>query len=222
MNIIGYIRNDFTTKFGVPRQSGLVETKGEVYLVPPYNQVDAVRGLEEFSHIWLIWQFSHNERGRGRWSATVRPPRLGGNTRKGVFGTRSPYRPNPIGLSCVKLESISFEKEGPVLHILGADLVDGTPILDIKPYIPYADCKPEATGGFTERVTSQNLQVDIPQELEKKIPMHQRQLVRELLAQDPRPSYQEEPARIYGMAYGGMDIKFTVKEGWVTVTEVDK
>ena len=220
MNVIAHVYNDFTTKFGIPRQSRLVDTPSRVVLQPPYNLPDAVRGLEEFTHIWLIWEFSGNVREDGKWSATVRPPRLGGNVRKGVFATRSPFRPNPIGLSCVKLEKITYEESGPVLHILGADLMNGTPIYDIKPYVTYSDSIPEAYGGFSEKVKDYRLEVVIPEEHLVKIPDHQRQLLEEILGQDPRPSYQEDPHRVYGMEYGGMEIKFTVSDGVLTVADI--
>ena len=222
MRSIGYVRSDFPAKFGIPRQSGLVDTRAEVVLVPPFNKPEAVRGLEEFSHIWLLWEFSENIRPDGSWSATVRPPRLGGNERKGVFATRSPFRPNPIGLSCVKLDQIRMEAEGPVLQITGADLMDGTPVYDIKPYVAYSDSVPDAAGGFSDRVRDYHLDVEIPQDILEQIPQGQRDIVKKLLSQDPRPSYQEDPERIYGMPYGGMDIRFRVRERTLTVTGVDK
>ena len=218
----GYVRSDFPAKFGIPRQSGLVDTRAEVVLVPPFNKPEAVRGLEEFSHIWLLWEFSENIRLDGSWSATVRPPRLGGNERKGVFATRSPFRPNPIGLSCVKLDQIRMEAEGPVLQITGADLMNGTPVYDIKPYVAYSDSVPDAAGGFSDRVRDYHLDVEIPQDILEQIPQGQRDIVKKLLSQDPRPSYQEDPERIYGMPYGGMDIRFRVRERTLTVTGVEK
>ncbi|MBR4411320.1 MAG: tRNA (N6-threonylcarbamoyladenosine(37)-N6)-methyltransferase TrmO [Firmicutes bacterium] len=222
MNVIAYVYNDFSAKFGIPRQSRLVDTPSRVVLQPPYNLPDAVRGLEEFTHIWLLWEFSENVREDGKWSATVRPPRLGGNVRKGVFATRSPFRPNPIGLSCVKLEKITYEESGPVLHILGADLMNGTPVYDIKPYVTYSDSIPEAYGGFSEKVKDYQLEVVIPPEHLEKVPEQKRQLLCEILSQDPRPSYQEDPLRVYGMEYAGMEIKFTVAEGILTVKEIEK
>lgn len=222
MRAIGYVRSDFPAKFGIPRQSGLVDTRAEVVLVPPFNKPEAVRGLEEFSHIWLLWEFSENIRLDGSWSATVRPPRLGGNERKGVFATRSPFRPNPIGLSCVKLDQIRMEAEGPVLQITGADLMNGTPVYDIKPYVAYSDSVPDAAGGFSDRVRDYHLDVEIPQDILEQIPQGQRDIVKKLLSQDPRPSYQEDPERIYGMPYGGMDIRFRVRERTLTVTGVEK
>ncbi len=222
MNVIAYVYNDFHAKFGIPRQSRLVDTPSRVVLQPPYNLPDAVRGLEEFTHIWLLWEFSENVREDGKWSATVRPPRLGGNVRKGVFATRSPFRPNPIGLSCVKLEKITYEESGPVLHILGADLMNGTPVYDIKPYVTYSDSIPEAYGGFSEKVKDYQLEVVIPPEHLEKVPEQKRQLLCEILSQDPRPSYQEDPLRVYGMEYAGMEIKFIVAEGILTVKEIEK
>lgn len=222
MRTIGYVRSGFPSKFGIPRQSGLADTRAEVVLIPPYNQPEAVRGLEEFSHIWILWEFSENLREDGSWSATVRPPRLGGNVRKGVFATRSPFRPNPIGLSCVRLTGIAAGEEGPVLQIAGADIMDGTPVYDIKPYVPYADAVTDACGGFSDRVREYHLQVEIPEEAERRIPKEQRGAVRQLLAQDPRPSYQEDEDRVYGMTYRNMDIRFRVKEGRLTVIAVEQ
>lgn len=221
INTIAYVRSDFPTKFGIPRQSRLVDTRARVVFVPPYNQPDAVRGLEEFTHIWLLWEFSENIRKDGSWAATVRPPRLGGNVRKGVFATRSPFRPNPIGLSCVKLEGITYEDEGPVLHILGADLMDGTPIYDIKPYVTYSDSIPEAIGGFSEKVKDYRVKVVIPEELLAVVAEEHQSLLKDLLEQDPRPSYQEDPERVYGMEYAGLEVKFTVADGVLTVCSIE-
>ena len=210
MHIIARIRSDFPTKFGIPRQSGLVEElKATIVFEPEYRNPDALRGLEEFSHIWLIWQFS--EAVRDKWSPTVRPPRLGGNTRMGVFATRSPFRPNAIGLSCVRLEEIRKDpKLGTVLVVSGADLMDGTPILDIKPYLPYADSHPEATGGFTGNVGGKVLEVDFPPELLAQVPEDKRGALIGVLSRDPRPSYQHDPDRVYGMAFGGWEVGFSV------------
>ena len=210
MHIIARIRSDFPTKFGIPRQSGLVEElKATIVFEPEYRNPDALRGLEEFSHIWLIWQFS--EAVRDKWSPTVRPPRLGGNTRMGVFATRSPFRPNAIGLSCVKLDSIEKDPRlGTVLVVSGADLMDGTPILDIKPYLPYADSHPEATGGFTGNVGGKVLEVDFPPELLAQVPEGKRGALIGVLSRDPRPSYQHDPGRVYGMAFGGWEVGFSV------------
>lgn len=207
---IAHIENDFPTKFGIPRQSGRVGAlKARIVFEPEYRNVDACRGLEEFSHIWLIWEFS--EAKRTKWSPTVRPPRLGGNVRKGVFATRSPFRPNSIGLSCVKLEKVALdEPDSPVLYIEGADLMNGTPIFDIKPYIPYADCHPEATGSFTEYSKDHHLNVEFPQELLERIPGESREALIAVLADDPRPAYQNDPERSYGMPFGEKDIHFQV------------
>ena len=194
MEPIAHIRSDFAEKFGVPRQSGLVDAlEASIVFTPPYRSPDALRGLEDFSHLWLIWVFDRAI--RESWSPTVRPPRLGGNARMGVFATRSPFRPNPIALSCVKLEGIEQTAEGPVLRVRGADLVDGTPILDIKPYIPYADCHPDALGGFAAVPAGESLTVEIPPELLERIPAQRREALRGVLAQDPRPHYQNDPVR---------------------------
>ena len=222
MEIIARMRSEFPEKFGVPRQSGLVpETTGRIVFEPAYRQIDALRGIEGFSHIWLIWQFHRAQ--REGWSATVRPPRLGGNERMGVFATRSPFRPNAIGLSCVTLrEVLPDTPEGPVLIVGGADLVDGTPILDIKPYIPAYDSHPEASFGFLERARERGLHVVFPKELEEKIAPERRAALRGVLAQDPRPSYQDDPSRVYGVAFGGHNVKFTVDDGVLTVCGVEK
>ncbi len=220
MKIIARIQNDFSSKFGIPRQSGLAPSAlSRVVFEPEYRNADALRGLEDFSHLWLIWEFS--EAKREAWSPTVRPPRLGGNTRMGVFATRSPFRPNPIGLSCVKLTEIQLHTdEGPVLIVSGADLMNGTPIFDIKPYLPYADSHPEAKGGFAAGTWERLLTVNCPPEWMDRVPEPQRQALLEILAQDPRPSYQNDPDRVYGLAYGGMDIRFTVRETELTVKEI--
>lgn len=204
----------------MPRQSGLAESlRGEIVFEAPYKNPDAVRGLDGFSHIWLIWAFSQAH--RARWSATVRPPRLGGNTRLGVFATRSPYRPNPIGLSCVALERIDLDgARGPVLIVRGADLIDGTPIYDIKPYLPFTDCRPEATGGFAEPVRAYALRVVFPEALLALFPEDARPALIDALSQDPRPAYQDDPARVYGMPFSGKDVRFTVEDGVLTVREV--
>ena len=212
MQPIATIRTGFASKFGIPRQSGLVpELKGTIVFNPEYRNPDALRGLEGFSHIWIIWEFS--EAVRTEWSPTVRPPRLGGNTRLGVFATRSPFRPNPIGLSCVKLESIELSTpQGPVLHVSGADLMDGTPIYDIKPYIPYTDCIPDATSGFTGTVSMHKLDVVIPEQLQAKIKPGTLSALRGILAQDPRPRYQDDPEREYGFDFDGYSVKFKVPD----------
>ena len=221
MHIIARIRSDFPTKFGIPRQSGLVEElKATVVFEPEYRNPEALRGLEDFSHLWLIWQFS--EAVRETWSPTVRPPRLGGNARMGVFATRSPFRPNPIGLSCVKLEGIQKDPQlGHVLVVSGADLMDGTPILDIKPYLPYADSHPEATGGFTGNVGGRVLEVDIPAQLLERVPEDKRAALIGVLSRDPRPSYQHDPERVYGMAFAGLEVRFTVDGDTLHVQSVE-
>ena len=220
MKIIARIRTDFPTKFGVPRQSGLVQSlRGRIVFEPEYRNPDALRGIEGFSHIWLIWEFS--EAKRDTWSPTVRPPRLGGNTRMGVFATRSPFRPNPVGLSSVRLDGVELDTpEGPVLYVSGADMMDGTPIYDIKPYLPYVDSHPEATGGFADPVRSYALQVDFPEELLKRIPEASREALLEILSQDPRPSYQNDPERSYGVPFAGWDVRFTVRDGTLAVHDV--
>ena len=217
---IARMRSDFSTKFGIPRQSGLVEQlRSTIVFEPEYRNPDALRGIEEFSHLWLIWQFS--EAVRQGWSPTVRPPRLGGNTRMGVFATRSPFRPNNLGLSSVRLLGVEQTKDfGMVLHVGGADLMDGTPIFDIKPYIPYGDCHMDATGGFTDRAGEFLLDVDFPRELLEKLPPDKREAAKAVLSHDPRPSYQRNEDRIYGMTFAGQDIRFTVRENTLTVTEV--
>lgn len=221
MNIIATIHSDFPTKFGIPRQSGLVEElTAKIVFTPEYRVPEAVRGLEDFSHIWLIWQFSKAV--RENWSPTVRPPRLGGNTRMGVFATRSPFRPNAIGLSCVKLINVEPNTpEGPVLTVAGADLMDGTPILDIKPYIPYADCQPEATGGFTDTAGDFLLQVHFPPELLNQVPEDRQAALIGVLSHDPRPSYQRNPERVYGMAFAGVNVRFQVSDDVLTVVAVE-
>ena len=220
MRVIARIHSDFATKFGVPRQSGLVDAlESTVVFEPEYRNMDALRGLEDFSHLWLVWVF--DKAVRRDWSPTVRPPRLGGNRRMGVFATRSPFRPNPIALSSVKLAGIEQTAEqGPVLHIRGADLMDGTPILDIKPYIPYADAHPEALGGFAAVPAGETLEVIIPPELLEKIPPKRREALRGVLAQDPRPHYQDDPGRIYGFGFAGMEVKFSVEGTCLTVREI--
>ncbi len=217
LKTIAHIHTAFPTKFGVPRQSGLAESlHARIVFDEPYRNAAALRGLEGFSHIWLIWLFS--EAVREDWSPTVRPPRLGGNTRMGVFATRSPFRPNPIGLSCVKLVAI----EGNELVVAGADLMDGTPILDIKPYLPYADARPDAAGGFAEPLREYALEVDFPGTLMERVPAELRDGLCDVLSQDPRPSYQEDPERIYGFAFASFEIKFRVENGKLTVTDVQK
>ena len=222
MRVIARIHSDFSTKFGVPRQSGLVDAlESTVVFEPEYRNPDALRGLEDFSHLWLVWVF--DKAVRRDWSPTVRPPRLGGNRRMGVFATRSPFRPNPIALSSVKLAGIEQTPNlGPVLHIRGADLMDGTPILDIKPYIPYADAHPEALGGFAAVPAGETLEVIIPPELLEKIPPERREALRGVLAQDPRPHYQDDPERIYGFGFAGMEVRFSVEGSRLTVREISE
>lgn len=220
LKIIAWLKSDFTTKFGLPRQSGLVEgIRGTIVFEGEYRNPDALRGLEGYSHIWLLWGFDQNR--KEGWSATVRPPRLGGNQRVGVFATRSPFRPNPIGLSSVKIEGIEHtRRHGVVVHVSGADMADGTPIYDIKPYLPHVDCHPEAAGGFASDVAGYELEVVFPSELLKQIPPEKRQALIGALQGDPRPSYQNNPERIYGFPFAGRDIRFCVREGVLTVVEI--
>ena len=222
MKIIAHIRSDFPTKFGLPRQSGLVsELRAEIVFEPEYRNPDALRGLEGFSHLWIIWEFS--EAKRDIWSPTVRPPRLGGNTRMGVFATRSPFRPNPIGLSCVEILGIRQDKElGPVIEVGGADLMDGTPIYDIKPYIPYADAHPEAKEGFTAQNQEYRLEVEIPEEMQKQLLPDKLDGLYGILAQDPRPSYQDDPERVYGFEYAGYEVKFRVNGNTLCVVDIKR
>ena len=221
MKIIAKIQNDFPEKFGVPRQSGLVESlKAKIVFEPEYRNIDALRGLDGYSHIWLIWQFS--EAVRDTWSPTVRPPRLGGDVRQGVFATRSPFRPNPIGLSSVKLEAVEVDETlGPVLVISGADLMNGTPIYDIKPYLPFTDSHPDAVGGFADAFVVYGLEVHVPEELLALVPEDKQEALLGVLAQDPRPSYQNDPERVYGVCFGTQNIRFQVKENVLTVIAVD-
>ena len=220
MKPVARIRSDFPTKFGIPRQAGLVEAlTATVVFEPEFRDPEALRGIEDFSHLWLIWEFSAAK--RDSWSPTVRPPRLGGNTRMGVFATRSPFRPNPIGLSCVRLLGVEHTHDaGTVLHVAGADLMDGTPIFDIKPYIPYADCHPDATEGFTAPGQDYLLEVDIPQRLLARIPEDRREALKGVLAQDPRPSYQRDPERVYGFGFAGLEVRFTVRDGVLLVQDI--
>ena len=218
---IAKMRSDFPTKFGIPRQSGLAENlRSTIVFEPQYRNADALRGLEDFSHLWIIWQFS--EAVRTEWSPTVRPPRLGGNTRMGVFATRSPFRPNSIGLSCVKLIGLEETDKGTVIHVAGADLMDGTPILDIKPYIPYCDSHPEALGGFTTNANDYLLIVEFPPGLLEQLPENKRAAAVEVLSHDPRPSYQADSERLYGLSFAGFDIRFTVEDKTLYVKEVIK
>ena len=220
LKIIARIRSDFPSKFGIPRQSGLVEElKAELVFEPEYRNPEALRGIEGFSHIWLIWLFS--EAVRASWSPTVRPPRLGGNTRMGVFATRSPFRPNPIGLSAVRLDGIRRDETlGHVLLVSGADLMDGTPILDIKPYLPFADSYPQASGGFTGQKIDGPLKVEVSQPLLAQVPKEHRQALLGVLAQDPRPSYHTDPQRVYGMEFAGLEVRFSVQNDVLTVLTI--
>lgn len=222
MKPIAHIRSDFPTKFGIPRQAGLAEhLTATVVFEPEFRDPEALRGIEGFSHLWLIWEFSAAR--REEWSPTVRPPRLGGNTRLGVFATRSPFRPNPIGLSCVGLAGVEKTAEfGTVLRVMGADLMDGTPIYDVKPYIPYADCHPEATEGFTAPGQDYLLTVDIPAPLLGRVQPDRRAALREVLAQDPRPAYQRDSQREYGFGFAGLEVRFAVRDGVLTVTDIQR
>lgn len=222
IKVIAHIHSDFDEKFGIPRQSGLAQSlKATVVFEPEFRSPEAVRGLDGYSHIWLIWQFS--EAVREDWSPTVRPPRLGGNTRMGVFATRSPFRPNSIGLSSVKLDRVELHPElGPVLHVSGADLLNGTPIYDVKPYVKYADSHPEAECGFADSAGERILEVDFPEALLDSVPEDKRDALTEVLAHDPRPSYQNDSERIYGMSFAGMNVKFTVDDGVLYVIDCVK
>ena len=221
LKVIARMKSDFPSKFGIPRQSGLVSSvRSTIIFEPEYRNADSLRGLESFSHLWIIWQFS--EAVRENWSPTVRPPRLGGNTRLGVFATRSPFRPNALGLSSVEILQIETTKEyGTVIHVGGADLMDGTPIFDIKPYIPYCDSHPNASGGFTDEVGKFLLTVDFPAELLQQIPEDKQAALLEVLSHDPRPSYQQDSDRIYGLAFAGKNIRFTVHDSVLQVCEIE-
>ncbi len=222
MKIIARIHTDFTSKFGIPRQSGLVdELEATIIFEPEYRNPDTLRGIEEYSHLWLLWQFS--ECVDKEWTPTVRPPRLGGNKRMGVFATRSPFRPNPIGLSSVKLLGVEkTEKHGYILRVAGADLLDGTPIYDIKPYLPYVDSHPEASNGFAFDEKCGSLSVEFSKDLLKKIPPEKQAALKAVLAQDPRPGYQDDPGRIYGIEFAGFDVRFTVENSVLKVVEIIK
>ena len=221
LDVIAHIHTDFSSKFGIPRQSGLVDKlRGEIVFTEKYRDASALRGIEGYSHLWLIWQFSESV--MERFSPTVKPPRLGGNTRVGVFATRSPFRPNPLGLSCVRLEQVELSTpNGPVLHVAGADLMDGTPIYDIKPYLPGVDSHPDAAGGFTDGIEYASLKVDFPEPLLELIPADKREALIEVLAQDPRPGYRHgEDARRYGVEFAGFDVRFVVAGEALRVVEV--
>ena len=221
MKIIARIRNAYDEKFGVPRQSGLAEEViSTIVFEPEYRVEEALRGIEAFSHLWLIWAFDRTE--RETWSPTVRPPRLGGNERVGVFATRSPYRPNAVGLSCVRLIGTEKTREGTVLKVAGADLVNGTPIYDIKPYLPYADCRPEATGGFTDRTEKRKVEVAFAPGVAEKLAEGEKAALRSVLKEDPRPAYQDDPERVYGFGFGGKQIRFRVRDGILTVIGIER
>ncbi len=220
MKTIAYIHTDFPAKFGIPRQSGLADTEATIVFEPRYRFDEALRGIEEYSHLWLLWEFSEVK--DKAWSPTVRPPRLGGNKRVGVFATRSPFRPNPVGLSCVKLKSVEKTPQGTVLIVQGADLMDGTPIYDIKPYIPYADCHPEAAGGFAEDKKDYRLEVNCKEELLALLPEDKQEPLLQILSQDPRPSYIEDTERVYGFEYAGFEVKFTVSGMVLRVENITK
>lgn len=222
MHVIARMRSDFPTKFGIPRQSGLVESlHSTIIFEPEFRNSNALRGIEGYSHLWLIWQFSQAV--QPNWSPTVRPPRLGGNVRMGVFATRSPFRPNSMGLSSVKLLGVEESKNyGTVIHVAGADLMDGTPIFDIKPYIPYCDCHPDASGGFTDHAGDFLLNVEFPQHLLEQLPKAKQAAAIGILTHDPRPSYQQDPDRVYGISFAGYDIRFIVQENTLYVKEIIK
>ena len=227
MTPIAHFHSAFPTKFGIPRQSGIVaELRGRIVFEPPYRNMDALRGLDGFDYLWILWEFSANksreERGATSWQPTVRPPLLGGNTQMGVFATRSPYRPNPIGLSSVRIERIELSPtEGPVIHVLGADLMDGTPIYDIKPYVTYADCHPDARSGFVDERRWQELAVAFPLHLQALIKPESLEALTRVLALDPRPQYPDNPEKVYGMPFEGYDIRFTVADGTLTVVDIE-
>ncbi len=220
MKIIARIESDFPTKFGIPRQSGLTDSEAIIVFEEEYRVEDALRGIEGYSHLWLIWEFS--EAKDKAWSPTVRPPRLGGNKRMGVFATRSPYRPNPIGLSSVRLLGMEKTSRGTVLRVSGADLMDGTPIYDIKPYLPFTDCHNDAAGGFADENKDRSLKVECPENLLRTIPESKRQVLHDLLSQDPRPQYIKDDTRVFGFPYSGFEIKFTVHNGILSVISINK
>lgn len=222
MEPVAYIHSDFSEKFGIPRQSGLVESlSARVVFEPEFRSPEALRGIEDFDYLWLVWKFSANR--HDDWHPTVRPPRLGGNTRIGVFATRSPFRPNPLGLSCVKLLGVDWDSaDGPALLVAGADLLDGTPIYDVKPYLPHVESHPDARGGFTVENTDYELEVNCPAQLLEQLPEKKQQALLGVLAQDPRPAYQKDPNRVYGLSFAGYDVHFTVAEGLLTVRDINK
>ena len=218
---VAHIKTDFITKFGIPRQSGTTDAKAKIIFEPEYRIREAFRGLEEYSHIWVVWGFSENT--KKKWSPTVRPPRLGGNTRKGVFATRSPFRPNSLALSCLELEEILYDKQdGHVLIVKGADMMDGTPIFDIKPYLPHVDSHPEASGGFAKEAADYRLEVIWKYGCDEVLDEKQKEIVEQILSQDPRPAYQDDSDRIYGMQYADLEIKFQVKDEKILVCSIEK
>lgn len=220
MEPVAVVRTDFPARFGLPRQSGMVPSlRGTVVFAPKYRDPNALRGIEGYSHLWLLWKFS--ETAREDWSPTVRPPRLGGNVAMGVFATRSPFRPNPIGLSCVRLDAVDYDTpEGAVLRISGVDMMDGTPVYDVKPYVPHADCHPDASGGFSDAVRDYGLKVVVPEEWLARVPPDKREALAGALAQDPRPGYRRGDGRRFGIRFAGMDVRFTVDDGVLTVREI--
>ena len=221
LDVIANIHTCFPTKFGIPRQAGLTDNTGRIVFAPKYRSPDAIRGLEEFSHIWIIWEFSENREKNA--SLTVRPPRLGGNTRMGVFATRSPFRPNNLGLSCVEIERIDYDcKDAPVIYVRGADMLDGTPIVDIKPYLPFADCKPDAKGGFAGKVYGDSLEVFFAEGTEDILKGNTKAELISVLSQDPRPHYHDDPERVYAFEYDKYKIKFRADESTLTVTEISE
>ncbi|MBQ8000112.1 MAG: tRNA (N6-threonylcarbamoyladenosine(37)-N6)-methyltransferase TrmO [Ruminococcus sp.] len=220
MKVIARIRTDFPTKFGIPRQSGLTDSEAVIVFEPEYRQEECLRGIEEYSHLWLIWEFSAVK--DKDWSPTVRPPRLGGNKRVGVFATRSPFRPNPVGLSCVKLAGVEKTKDGLVLKVTGADMMDNTPIYDIKPYIPYADCHTDAKGSFAQERKNYSLEVECSKDFLSILPEDKHKSLMQILSQDPRPRYIDDPHRVYGFGFAGYEIKFTVKDNTLVVTDISE
>lgn len=222
IEVIGHIETDFKEKFGIPRQSGIIpELIGRIVFTKKFRNPDAIRGMENFTHLWLVWQFSENVREDWDWAPTVRPPRLGGSEKKGVFATRSPFRPNNLGLSCVELDHIELSKgKGPLIYVRGADLLDGTPIYDIKPYIPYTDAQPQATCSFAKSDWERKLYVEFPGELLSKVDESKQEALIKVLEQDPRPAYKEDSDNLYGMKFANYDIRFVVKSGTLIVTEV--
>ena len=221
LDVVAHIHTDFPAKFGIPRQSGLVDAlEGEIVFTEKYRDASALRGIEGYSHLWLIWQFSESV--MEHWSPTVKPPRLGGNRRVGVFASRAPYRPNGLGLSCVRLLRVESTEEGPQLVVAGADLLDGTPIFDVKPYLPYADSHPDAAPGYTADTLPHRLRVDFPKALLARVPEEKREALLGVLACDPRPGYEEDPEQVYGLAFAGLDVGFRVRGDRLTAVRVEE